>query len=207
MTTEATSNNFQELLKAIGEAETDADTLAKAKGADPKADDKAIKTAAADGAGEDENEDDAEGEGENFGKSAGAEFVDATDLIKSLQDKLGQHDEVLTKGLTALVSTVKKQGDLVKSLQAEVTELRGQGRGRKAVFMAVEKPGAGQQTMAKSEGAEGGNGITVDEFFTKADAAYAAGKITGSELTTLDVCRRMGQMPDAALIKKVALAS
>lgn len=227
------SKNFEELLKALKDQETEADaTLAKAQPQagsdledepddDPAAggeggaggdggdggDDAAIQAAAAEAGAGDEGDD----KGSEFGKSF--EFtdehgqkqkaVDATDLVKSLIERLDTTDDTLAKALTAMTGVVSKQGELIKSLTAKVEALGGQGRGRKTMLTVVEKPDAG--TLAKAQGADKG-GMEVGEFFAKANAAFDAGKITGRELTTIDVCRRSNVAPDPALIQKVLSA-
>ena len=65
-----------------------------------------------------------------------------------------------------------------------------------------EKPDTG--TMAKSEAAS--DGMTADQFFAKANAAFDAGKLTGRELTVIDVCKRSNQPIEQSLIQKVLSA-
>jgi hypothetical protein len=132
--------------------------------------------------------------------------IDATDMIKSLQDKVGEQDNVLAKALGGIGTILKKQNDLIKSLQDGMSKLANQGTGRKAVFMAVEKPGVGGGDLAKSGAATEG-ALSLDEFFVKAETAFAAKKLTGQEFNTIDVCRRMNSPIDPALIRKVALSA
>lgn len=99
-----------------------------------------------------------------------------------------------------MVGALQKQGELIKSLTAKVEQVSTQGRGRKSLVSVAEKPDAG--TLTKSEQP----GLSPDEFFAKANAAFDAGKITGKELTTIDVCRRGNYSIDPALISKVLSA-
>lgn len=214
MSKEATSN-FDELLKAIADVGDDADTLAKSEipagkeGAAP--DDKTIAAASKDSK---EGEDDEIDQDQVLSKALTVldadgkpvEAIDATDMIKSLQDKVAGYDDVLAKALGGIGAVLKKQTDLIKSLQDNVAKLAGQGSGRKAVFMAVEKPGIGGDTMAKSGAAAEGQ-LTVEDFFAKANTAFDAQKISGQELNTISVCIRQNVPIDAALIRKVAMSS
>ncbi len=209
--------NYDELLKAISDIGDDAETLAKAIPADvpekpgkPGAapDDKAIAAAAADGVDPDEeiNGDQTMSKSLTVTDAAGnpVEAIDATDLIKSLQDKVGAQDTVLAKAIGGIGTILKKQNDLIKSLQDNMAKLGNQGTGRKAVFVAVDKPGVGGD-LAKSGAADEGT-LNPDEFFAKAETAFASKKITGQELNTISVCMRMNAPLDPALIRKVALS-
>lgn len=208
------SKNFEELLKALQETdEAAAATLAKAEAPEPEDDDDEDE---ADGDADDANiaaAADADGKpamGE-FGKSfeftdaAGnkQQAVDATELVKSLMERQEATDDTLAKALTSMTGALQKQGELIKSMAAQIKDLSGQGRGRKTVLAISEKPDAG--TLAKSEGA-GAGGITADQFFAKANAAFDAGKLTGQELTVIDVCKRENKPLDPALINKVISA-
>lgn len=211
------SANFEALLKELGEVAVDADTLAKAipaaappamaaAGVNPEddddddedGDDAAIESAAA-----------ADGDKPTFGKSfefvddAGAkhEAVDATEMLKSLLTRVDTVDEVLAKALTSMAGSLKAQGELIKSLSGQVQSLSGQGRGRKAVLSVVEKPAIGEMTKSQPDA-----GITPDQFFAKANAAFDAGKISGKDLTVVSVCLRGNHPIDPALVQKIALA-
>lgn len=127
---------------------------------------------------------------------------DGTELVKSLMEQVSGLEGVMAKALGAAVGLIKKQGEqlvatdtLVKSLQAKVTELSGEGRGRKTMVTVMDKPGQ----LAKSETP----GMTAPEFMAKSHAAFNAGKINGTELTIIDVSLRQGALPDAGLISKV----
>ena len=208
------SANFEALLKELGEVAADADTLAKAI---PAA---APPAMAAAGVNPEDDEDDedgddaaieaaADGDKPTFGKSfefvddAGAkhEAVDATDLVKSLIARVDSVDEVLAKALTSMAGSLKAQGELIKSLSGQVQSLSGQGRGRKAVLSVVEKPAIGEMTKSQPDA-----GVTPEQFFAKANAAFDAGKISGKDLNVVSVCLRGNHPIDPALVQKIALA-
>lgn len=207
--------SFDELLKSLAQVAEGADTLAKAAPAAAEGeDDKTVAAAAADSGvaagGNPEDDEDEGGEGgETFGKSMGAaedgsEMIDATELVKSLMARQDTTEGVLAKAMTSMVGAMSKQNDLIKSLQAEVRTLAGQGRGRKTLVTIAEKPGVAD-VLAKSEAADEGK-ITPSELLAKSQAAHAAHKISGVELTTIDVCLRNNWPIDAGILQKVALA-
>ena len=209
------SANFEALLKELGEVAADADTLAKAI---PAAAPPAMAAAGAANPEDDEDDEDgddaaieaaADSDKPTFGKSfefvddAGAkhEAVDATEMLKSLFARVDTVDGVLAKALTSMAGSLKAQGELIKSLSGQVQSLSGQGRGRKAVLSAVEKPAIGEMTKSQTE-----SGITPDQFFAKANAAFDAGKISGKDLNVVSVCLRGNHPIDPALVQKIALA-
>lgn len=210
MSVKTEDTSFDELLKSLQQVAEGADTLAKA--APAAEDDKTVAAAAAD-SGVDapggNPEDEEEGEDEEFGKSlgadeSGAEMIDATELVKSMLARQDATDGVLAKAMTSMVGAMSKQNELIKSLQAEVRTLAGQGRGRKTMVTIADKPGVAD-VLAKSEAAEEGK-ITTGELLAKSHAAHAAKKISGVELNTIDVCLRNNWPIDAGILQKVALA-
>lgn len=217
MSEKKTLSAMDELAASLGALQTETGDLAKSL---EQKDDKKIVAAAGEGEGgagnpEDEDDDAQDnatdaGKGKPFGKSFAAkdaegndvEAIDATEFLKSLQAQVEAGEANLVKAVTPLMGIIKQQGELLKSLVAEVKTLGGTGRGRKAVLTMTETPGA---VLAKAEGdAEEQSAATVEEFFTKAvPAALKAGKISGAEANTLDVCRRQSWQPDEHLINKV----
>ena len=202
--------SFEKLLEEL-------DVMAKAMSEEEnKQDDENIQAAAeeghadeeADEAGDHEEPDGDEDENgeEPMGKSFAftledgtvVEAMDGTELVKSMMTRFESTESAMTKALGAAVDLIGKQGDMIKSLQADMKKLAGEGRGRKAVVSVAEKVPAGQ-TMAKSEP----SGLTVQEFFAKAEAAFSAGRISGQELTAIDVARRSGMAIDQGLVAKV----
>lgn len=212
MSVENNESNFDELLKSLAQVAEGTDTLAKA--APAAADDKTVAAAAADSGVDaptmdDDDDVEGDGDGQDFGKSLGADaegnqMIDATELVKSLMARQDSTDGVLAKALTTMAGAMGKQNELIKSLQAEVRTLAGQGRGRKTLVTIADKPGVAD-VLAKSSGAEDGN-ITPGELLAKSNAAYTAKKISGTELNTIDACLRNGWPIDAGILQKVALA-
>ncbi|MEN6544491.1 MAG: hypothetical protein ABFE07_00445 [Armatimonadia bacterium] len=206
-------NQFEQLLAELNAAQEEQSTLAKAMPAEDGEDDEAIQAAAAEAgadAGDKNPEDDDDEEGdEPIAKSIKigdeeVQVVDAEALVKSLGDLTGRvekGEEVLTKGLTSALALIKGQGALIKSLQDQVTKLAGKGAGRKTVLTVHDKPQAEDSPLAKSQQ----DGLTPAEFLAKSHAAFDAKRITGKELTTIDVALRTNQVGtlDSALITKV----
>lgn len=122
------------------------------------------------------------------------EAVDGTELIKSLQHEIETNKEDLSKSLTFLVGVIKNQGNLIKALQENYTELANQGRGRKSIT-------APSLEMAKS--LSDSQPLDSQGFMLKANAAFSSGRITGKDLTVCDVAIRMGQPIDQAIVSKV----
>lgn len=202
------SKLFEQLLSSLNTELDEQTQLAKSLPAKDGEDDEAIQAAAAEGDDADDKnpEDNEPDEGDKpIAKSVTAmvdgeevEAIDATELLKSLQDRVDEHDDVLAKALTTTLATVKAQGEMIKSLNAEMKKLAGKGAGRKTVLTVVEKPAAGEQDMTKSQQ----DGMTTGEFMAKANAAFAAGKLTGIELTTADVAIRQGAPIPAGIMAK-----
>lgn len=205
-------SQFEKLLAELGEIQSEQETLAKALPAEGgEDDDKAIHAAAADSDtdADDENPEDDEGEPDGdekpMAKSISAmvdgeevEAIDATDLLKSLDTRIGGVESVLAKALASTMTTIKTQGEMIKSLQSQMTKLASTGKGRKTVLSVIEKPEAGAETLQKSDPV----GLTNQEFMLKANEAFSAGKLTGQELTTADVAIRMGQPIPSNIITK-----
>lgn len=217
---------FEKLMAELNGAASDQDTMRKALPAGDGEDDKNIQAAAAEGGGMDgkkvdgavdgkpNDDDDEDDDDKPLGKSLGpvtlpdgtqVEAVDGTELVKALQDEVKQlgakqaeGESQMVKALEQCVTLVKGQNAMLKSMQDELTKLRGEGRGRKTVLTVTEKPGAGDQ-MHKSEH----TGMTSAEFMAKSDAAFKAHKITGVEYTTIDVSLRTGSPVNPELIQKV----
>lgn len=202
------SKLFEQLLSSLNTELDEQTQLAKSLPAKDGEDDEAIQAAAAEGDdADDKNPEDNETDEDDkpIAKSVTAmvdgeevEAIDATELLKSLQDRVDEHDDVLAKALTTTLATVKAQGEMIKSLNAEMKKLAGKGAGRKTVLTVVEKPAAGEQDMTKSQQ----DGMTTGEFMAKANAAFAAGKLSGQELTTADVAIRQGAPIPAGIMAK-----
>lgn len=197
--------SFEKLLEEL-------DTMAKSLSADEGQDDERIQAAAdgdadADGDGEndvtgehtepdgDENGGAGDGDGdEQMGKSFAftledgtvIEAQDGTELVKSLMVRVDNTEAVMSKALGQAIDLIGKQGDMLKSLQAEVKRLAGEGRGRKAVVSVAEKAPVG--TMAKSEQ----TGMSGQEFMAKALAAQSAGRLTGLDIARAESALNRG---------------
>lgn len=210
-------DNFDELLKSLDAVGEETKKMAKPGDGD---DDKTVKAAAKEGDGDDEGseggEDGDEGEGGDgddvLGKSLGTDgegndLVDATELLKSLLVRQDNTEGTLAKAISSMVGVVSKQNDLIKSLQADVKSMSTQGRGRKTLLVATEKPGV-SDVLAKSGAGEKNEGeITPEELLVKCDVAYKGGAITGAEFNTVDVCLRNSWPIAPAILNKIAAAA
>jgi len=225
--------SFKDLLATLGTIAEDNETLAKSVTAAPAPDDKQVAAAAAEaGALTDEQKEAAEAAAaaaaaaEAAGGGAAAdkdappmaksmtvkdadgnevEVLDAEEVLKALNTRLEGQEDFLVKSFGPVLGVIKSQGEMIKSLHAQVVALGGQGRGRRSVFAAIEKPAAGGD-LTKSLKDDDTQSMTPGDFMAKSNAAYDAKRITGQELTTIDVCLRQNAPIDPALIRKVALA-
>lgn len=188
-------SDFAELLKSLEAAANEQEQNAASGG-----DDGQIQAAADDAGITDANPEDNEGEGEGkpMAKSMTAtgedgevvEVVDATEMLKSLQDGLASQGDVLAKALTSMTNAFTAQGKVLKSLQAEVAALKGQGRGRKAVVSVAERTDA--STLAKSNAAADANKVTPQQFMAKCLAAQRSGTISGFDVSRAEIAINNG---------------
>lgn len=211
-------SQYKELLDQLNAEAEEQTTLAKSLPAAEGEDDEAILAAAAEGEileDEDLNEEDLDEEEldeEELDKEIAqltksmnidgeeVEVVDAEALIKSLHDltgRVGEQEEALTKALTSTLGMVKQQGEMIKSLNARLNKVSRQGTGRKSVLTVHERPGMGE-ALTKSQPDQ----MTGGDLLAKAQAAFAAGKINGLELTTIDVSLRQNEQIDQTLLVK-----
>lgn len=143
------------------------------------------------------------------------EVIEVDELVKSIHDlgtRFDSRDEVLVKSVQGLMGIagqqkemIQAQGQMIKSLQDQITNFGRQGAGRKTVLTVAEKP----SVMAKATG-EGGDepeGLTHQEFLAKSQAAFDDHAISGLEYSTIDVCLRQGQQVNQELVSKVLAAS
>jgi hypothetical protein len=168
------------------------------------------KIAAAAAAGDDDEDDDPDG-GEGMGGEGDGdgdegpmaksfsfqldtgevvEAVDGTELVKSLQNEVAllksERETAASqseKVFQAVLGQLKSQGELIKSLSAQVEKLSSEGRGRKSVA-------APSAAMAKSFGDP--YELPTEMLLAKAEAALSAQKINGREANTISVACRHG---------------
>lgn len=213
--------SFKQLLAELEAAQAESALLAKSipKPDDDEGDKKIAKASGEEGDGDGDEDKDGDGDGDGdegclMTKSlvldGGEEvtLVDAEAMLKShseLTDRVNGHEDLLVKCLAFM----KDQNLLIKSLAAQSTEqkaeiqrLGSQGTGRKTVLDINEKQSVTAEGMlAKSQP----DGLTPQAFLLKSNAAFDAKRITGRELTTIDVALRSGQLGvlDESLINRV----
>jgi hypothetical protein len=211
--------SFTQLLAELEAAQAESALLAKSipKPDGEEGDKKIAKASGDDGDGDGDEDKDGDGDGDEghlMTKSlvldGGEEvtLVDAEAMLKShseLADRVNGHEDLLVKCLAFM----KDQNLLIKSLaaqsaeqKAEIQRLGSQGTGRKTVLDINEKQGVTAEGMlAKSQP----DGLTPQAFLLKSNAAFDAKRITGRELTTIDVALRSGQLGvlDESLINRV----
>jgi hypothetical protein len=189
----------------LGELETMTKALPADDGSDKKI------QAAAEGGGEGDEDDEEGKDGEVMGKSMmvtidgkQVEAQDGTELVKSLIGRIDDTEDVIAKALTSVVNLVKAQDvrakaqdDLIKSLQGDLKRISGEGKGRKTLLSITES----SSVLAKAED----KGMTGAEFMAKANVAFEARRITGSEFNFIDVALRRNDagVIDQSLVAKV----
>lgn len=200
-------SDFDKLLAELSQETANQETLAKSLAA-PAADDATIAAAAAAAAAttdkpnpEDEEDLAKSMEGLNAAATAaGVSMIDGEEFAKSI-DSLGGRmtvaEDVLAKAMDSALGMIRSQGEMIKSLSDKVTALSGEGRGRKTVVTVNERQTAGEP-LVKSQ-----PGFTIGEVMAKANSAFDAKKITGLELTTLDVALRNGTAPSESVLARI----
>lgn len=108
-------------------------------------------------------------------------------LLKSMNVMLGT--------MKALQSGGQKQDDVIKSLQADVARIGGQGTGRKAVVSVHDKPAGGAPQP---------DGISPREFMVKAMAAHGRGHLTAIDIARAESFLGHGLQLPADLVAAVA---
>lgn len=214
---EAPKSDFSALLADIGAASAETDTLVKALDKEPDADttieaaaDEATEGEAKDGEGKTAKGEEPMGKalkviGENGEEVDG---IDATDLLKSLVDRVENGEAETGKVLGAVVGLVKSQGALIKSLTEEVRKLGSQGSGRRAVLTVHDKGRTAAETLAKSlegDGADAGAGDGMDpkDFLAKALSLANAGKLDHRDVNLCETLINKGQQPLPHVAKAV----
>lgn len=215
--TGTTANPFDALLSDLTALKVEGEALQKSyTPADDKADDKNIAAAADDKANGDLDDDGTndktgadvgkkEGDDEPMGKSfdltlddgTKVEAFDATELLKALGARQDGVETALTKALSITIDTIKSQGDLIKSLQADVTRLANAGRGRKTAVTLVDK--VDPASLAKSEP----TGMAPAEFMAKALSLQEQGKLSGLDVSRAESYLNRGMDIPADIRSKV----
>lgn len=133
------------------------------------------------------------------------EAQDGTEMVKALTARVEAAEAGLAaegplhKALETAVGMLKSQGEMIKSLQAKVTELAGAGRGRKTVVTVAEKHAPGASTMAKSETPS----MSGKEFMAKALEAQKAGRLTALDVAIAEGHLNRGSAVPEAIVARV----
>lgn len=129
--------------------------------------------------------------------------LDATDLVKSLTEKMGTLESATGEALGLCVTMLKSLAADNAALHAEVAKLAKTGTGRSSLLAIVpqkDAPGAGGSTaLVKSEAKP----MSGQEFLTKSETAYNEKKITARELMLAESHINRGEAVPAAIIQKV----
>lgn len=129
-----------------------------------------------------------------------AEAFDADELLKSFTARLDAGDANLIKALGPIAGLLKAQNDTIVNLATLVKSMGNQGAGRKTVLTVVEKP-ATTVALAKSTPTE--EGLTPDEFMTKAMSMCEAGKLSGNDVAMAESSLNSGKPIPAHIVTRV----
>lgn len=206
MSYEALLEELETLQKSMDQGDSDDEKIAAAAAADDEDDDhdEPGGDEGIDGEGDEDGDEGPMAKSFSFQLETGevVEAVDGTELVKSLQNEVAllksERETAASqteKVFQAVLGQLKSQGELIKSLSAQVEKMSSEGRGRKSIA-------APSAAMAKSMGADAG-GLTPDRLLAKANAAFDAGRISGKELTVIDVSLRHGAALDDGLMARV----
>lgn len=181
--------------------------------AETSKDKKAAKDAGFEDEDEGDGDDDDEDEvlGKSFQVTGGdgqhIKAYDATDLIKSLNDRVfglesvigedADRREHLGKSLEMISDLIKSQAEQIETLQQAMVNMSKQGVGRKAVLSVNEKP---ETTMTKSVQAEGMDG---KEFMAKAMSAMKSGRISAMDVSIAEGSLNRGIAVRADIVSRV----
>lgn len=164
------------------------------------------------GAGDGNEEEEEEGEGESFGKSfsltlddgSTVEAFDGVEMLKSFGEKMdaiAAGSQSALQGALAVINkqneVIEKQGQMLKSLQADVTRLANSGAGRKSVS-AIQTPAA--EEFNKSEASES----SPHELLAKCLSAQATGKISAFDSSRANIAVEMGMPIPADIVARLA---
>jgi hypothetical protein len=137
--------------------------------------------------------------------------LDGTEMVKALTARLEKQEEDfnrqgddLAKSLTAItgiikdqVEVIKEQGSLIKSLQQDITALRSIPAGRKSVLTINDKPDPASMHKSQQEGMSG------QEFMTKAMSAQKDGRLTATEVAIAESSLQKSLPVPADIVNKV----
>lgn len=185
----------------------DLDDLRKAQPTEDVDGDEKIAAAAEEGEGEPvEDEDD---EDMPLGKSMTAvidgeeqEVIDGTELVKSLiadvqtiKGERATENEHLSKALGLVTDMLKEQGDMIKSLQDQVSKMADSGRGRKST-VAVDAEMA--KSLTKQESPK------VEDVLAKCAQAMMAGKISAMDVSVAEAAANRGMQVPAHILANLS---
>lgn len=215
--------SFENLLAAVNAEQEELKKSQSDEGTDQKIQAAADEDGAGDdpelaGAGDNEGEGEGEGDGAPITKSfrftlEGGEVIEAedgTELVKSLMEQIESDREGVQQVMGATLdlvksmgATVRKQSEMIKSLQGQIASLSTKGTGRKAVLTVTEKQAA---PMRKSLDEEP-QGMTPEVFMAKSMDAFRAGKITSMDVARVESHINHGSTVPEDIVSRVLAAT
>ncbi len=207
-------STFDELLNQLNAMGEEQEELAKAlPPPDREEGDEFIRPSAAGDdprSGDDEEkDDDEEGEGEDgemderapLAKAQpmtvdGEEYLDATEVIKSLQMHIDDQEQRFVSSLDSVVGLIRTQGTVIKSLASQVDRLAGQGRGRKAVLAITDPPVPAGQTIQPPV-------PSPQDIMAKALTAQTQGRLSAIDISRCEISLQSGMAVPADILTRL----
>ena len=185
-------DSLQELRKA--HAEPDGDEGPDGKEPEDNPDEDTVENPEDDEQIEAASEEDEDDEKEPMGKSLllasgeTIEYLDGTDLVKALTDRVDTQDEALAKALASTTDLIKSLHSEIDGLKADVQRMATSGRGRKTVVSLAEAVAPVAAPV----------GVSPQEFMTKALDAQKAGRLTALQVSVAEGYLQRGlDIPDS----------
>lgn len=221
------AGGFAALLADLATLQAGQAEMAKALKSDAEDDqdgDDKIKRAAAeggndpDGDGDGQQDDDRGGDGdaadsEYFGKSFPVKMPDGTEVaaydgteaIMGLHRRMDAFGADVMKALSGVTAALKgfqevmaQQGEMAKSLKADIATIRVAPGGRKTVLNVHEKPAPGGMEAAPAAPARG-------DVLAKAMTALQGGKINGADVAKIEASLNVGAPVPRELLVAIGL--
>lgn len=115
-------------------------------------------------------------------------FGSADEMLKAM--------EIVGSATSRLMGHVKKQDQVIKTLQEQVVALSAGGKGRKAVLHTLDK-------SLRDGGGEDDGRVDAADVMAKAQAAVGKGMLSGAEMANVERCLNSGQLPGDQIMQKI----
>jgi hypothetical protein len=136
-------------------------------------------------------------DGEEFEAFDAEELVKALDTLGTTQTTHGRQLEVLVKGMTAAVGTIKAMGAKLQEQGALIKALGDQGRGRRTAVTLHERPNPGGRSAAVPPDRE--------TILSKSMDALIAKKISAADVSAIEATLNKGGSLDPTVLAALGI--